>query len=317
MKHSQVIQGLVDNNEIYLKILADAAEYLRNPVTADRLVALVQEVQADKVSPTLLLPEQRKTLEEVLDYAQRQPVVNGKQEVASSSAVEPSIVFNLDLQPADNGNKRTTEDWFDRWEKDTSSKEMASAGDLYQGWKLLKRDYHSGDMDRARITAEIVASFQDDFDWSGKKNYLIAGTRLEYQADSLDSTIIQHYKAKNHALVKKTSLEIPEYLGVPIPEVVLQPKGLHYLQTLLDTEDDAETIMQTLEFISGKTRDKIKVWTPPLESNNYYTRKQHPARAAGFGCSGGYFHVDGYNDIDGRGCSRGVELGSAAGAAKI
>ena len=310
MKHSQVIQGLVDNHEIYLKILADAAEYLRNPVTPDRLVALVQELQADKVSPTLLLLEQRKTLEEVLDYAQRQPVVNGKQEVASSSAVEPSIVFNLDLQPADNGNKRTPEDWFDRWEKDTSSKEMASAGDLYQGWKLLKRDYHSGDMDRARITAEIVASFQDDFDWSGKKNYLIAGTRLEYQADSLDSTIIQHYKAKNHALVKKTSLEIPEYLGVPIPEVVLQPKGLHYLQTLLDTEDDAETIMQTLEFISGKTRDKIKVWAPPLKKNNDYTRKQHPERAAGFYYCNVVFRVDG-DFISYVGCSRGVDMSSA------
>ncbi|MBI2666875.1 hypothetical protein HYX13_04645 [Candidatus Woesearchaeota archaeon] len=227
--------------------------------------------------------------------------------IPSIVKLKETVSFSIDHNPADNGNKKIPEGWFDYWEKDSSHRIMASAGDLYQGWKQLKRNSQSANGDEVRRASAIVAGFRDDFDWLGQKNYLVGGTYFAYQPDTLDATVTQHYRCKRKELVKTTPLQVEEYLGVPIAEVVAQEKGLRYLQVFFDTEDDAETIMQTLEFISDKKRDEIKVWTPPLKSGKYVTRKQHPNRAAGFNYVNDYFHVYG-SGISGAGRSRGVAV---------
>lgn len=80
---------------------------------------------------------------------------------------------------------------------------------------------------------------------------------------------------------------------------------MDYVQTYFDTSDDAEAIMQSLEFISNKKRGSIYVWTADSDS-----RKSTPDRAAFLGyCSdGGYFHVSGYGPDSNVGRSRGVRL---------
>src|SRR3989344_269696 len=216
-------------------------------------------------------------------------------------------------QAEDNGAKKTPNGWFDYYSKLSDGGIMASASDLYQNWKLLKQLSGSGNPEKVKRFSELVSGFRDDFDWPGKSNYLVGGTRLEYKADSLETTLIQHYNCKKPELVKTTSLEVPEYLGVSIVEVTGTDQGLNYLQTLFDTEDTAEEIIGTLEFISSKDKNNIKIWTPPINSERYYTRKQYPNRAAGFNYDSDSFHVVG-SSIDNLGRSLRVDVEAPARA---
>ena len=86
--------------------------------------------------------------------------------------------------------------------------------------------------------------------------------------------------------------------------MVSEGEGLTYLQTLFATDDEEEEIIQTLEFVSGKERQEIKVWTPTVGGNN--SRSQYPSRAAGFDCDSGSFHVGGLDGLNILGRSRGV-----------
>lgn len=310
---SPIAKALVEQHDRYLSDLETAQRYLAKekltPEDVTGLVGIVRKLQADKASPTFLLLDQQKALENVFASAQKYAGQRKQEPLSSTSTattVNPS--FSLDIVAADNGAKKTPGEWFDHWSNDTSGKVMASAGDLYHRWKQLKRDAESSQKSQREIASRERASFHEDFDWQGRNNYLIGGTRLEYQPDSLDATIIQHYKARNPSLAKRTPLEISEYPGVPVVDVVKEQKGVHYLQVLFDTEDNEETIMETLEFVSGKQRSEIKIWTPPLaEGKGYYTRKQHPNRAAGFSYGDDYFLVGG-DYFNFRGRSRGVAV---------
>ncbi|MBU1644149.1 MAG: hypothetical protein KJ598_03265, partial [Nanoarchaeota archaeon] len=79
----------------------------------------------------------------------------------------------------------------------------------------------------------------------------------------------------------------------------------------LDTEDDAETIISTLEFISGKRRAGITGytagWSQASLDGALKERGQSPNRATGFYYYNSEFHVDGNNDTNNYpACSRGV-----------
>jgi len=215
--------------------------------------------------------------------------------------------YNLgQLSPvaAANGTKRTQDNWFPWWEKQ-EDEVMASMGDLYRGFKVLQEEYEQGG--EAKVAAsKIIDSLRDDFDWSGKRNWLISSTRLLYSKHSLEGTIIHHYNCKNKDLVQEVFLdEILEYRGVLLGEVLAEDKGLKYIRTLFDTEDDAKQIMKTMEFISNKSRDEIKVWTAAV--NDAWVRSDRSERAAGFNFNDNEFHVNGKDyTYDGQGCSRGV-----------
>jgi hypothetical protein len=222
-----------------------------------------------------------------------------------TSLMTPERKFNLDEATVDNGTKRTQNDWFDYWENIDDGRVFASMGDLYCNFKLLKKISEEG-KDQA-LLQRVTDKLHDDFDWSGKSNWLTTSTRVNYQSDSLEGSIIHHYRSSQSDLMDKTNLLIPEYRGTIITKVVKSGEGLHYLQTLFDTKDDAETIVQALEFISEKSRKEIQVWTAK-KANHTYTRKSHPKRAAGFYYLSGCFHVLGIYVMDIAGLSRGVAL---------
>ena len=80
-------------------------------------------------------------------------------------------------------------------------------------------------------------------DWPTEKNWLIAGTRIVYdQNGSEEGEIIHHYGCSQR-LISKKRLAIPVYRDQPIPAVVRERQGLVYLQTLFDTVDDADNVV--------------------------------------------------------------------------
>lgn len=215
-------------------------------------------------------------------------------------------LFLLDEHAADNGRKRLQPEWFDYWSNIHDGRVMASMGDFYESFKVMKK-MHTGSEQENVKARSLLFSLRDDFDWPGKNNWLIAGTRLFYSGNSLDALIVQHYRCDKPELTKETVLVVPTYRGVPIEKIVSQKAGLEYMQALFDTEDDGETMLQTLEFVSGKNRANIVGWTAAVSNNDSsYTRTSHPERAAGFSYYHDRFRVIGNIISNNPGCSRGV-----------
>jgi len=220
------------------------------------------------------------------------------------SELNVPLEMNLDESAAEEGAKKKQDEWIDSWNREEDGHVFSSMGDYYLNFKEMKRLSEEGTSEEKAKVQILLASLRDDFDWPGRKNWLISSTKIPYEKEGLRARVIQHYRCKRPELIKETELEIPVYRGTPVTEVAGENKGLVYLRTLFDTEDDSETIIQTLEFISGKSRDAIKVWTAAVEGS--YTRSQHPSRAAGFGYNGDYFHVGGDDGLVNQGRSRGV-----------
>ena len=258
---------------------------------------LIQYLENDKATAGLLNSEQRGGLEKVLEVY---------------SELNVPLEMMLDEYAAEGGVKMTQDEWIDSWNLREDDTVMASMGVLYRKFKLLKKMSEEGsDTDRELIQT-YLQTLRDDFDWPEKKNWLTSSTRILYEKEGLRAKIIQHYRCKQPELIKETELEIPVYRGTPVTQVADENKGLFYLQTLFDTEDGREEIIETLEFVSGKSRDAIKVWTAATSGS--YTRKEYSERAGGFNCSNGNFRVYGSNFLNIRGCSRGVF--SAAGTSQ-
>ena len=197
-----------------------------------------------------------------------------------------------DCHAAEKGDRRTQDEWIEYWNK--SDRVMASMADYYQYFKQLK-----GNNDEDKVKT-LLTSLREDFDHQEKGNWLISSTRLVYSKDNLDARIIPHYGCAE----QEAKIKVPVYRRTPVTQVVSEGEGLTYLQTLFATDDEEEEIIQTLEFVSGKERQEIKVWTPTVGGNN--SRSQYPSRAAGFYCSNDNFRVDGDGSLDDRGRSRGV-----------
>jgi hypothetical protein len=250
------------------------------------------------IKPLLPVHFSKEELDAELEELLKDPVVDN----SDKDKTKNIILSSVDAIAADNGSKKTQDQWFDYYTGIKDGRIMASMGDLYQYFKKLKQESGGTSQQKTAVQTALV-SLRDDFSGS---NWLIAGTRMIYQADNENSKIVQHYRCSKPTLVKETTLPIPVYLGVPIVDVSRDSRGLKYLQALHDTVDPAETIISTLEFVSDKKRAEIKVWTPPLqEGTSYTTRKASLERAAGFNCYGGGFHVDG-DYIGNTGRSRGV-----------
>ncbi len=209
----------------------------------------------------------------------------------------------LDEKLEDNGSNKTPDQWIKYWNRITDGRVMASMGDLYIAFKNLKDRYEKGSATDKSEVKQVLIGLRDDFDWLGKNNWLITSTRLVYNDNNLNARIIQHYKCSNPELVKDNNIGVPVYRGVSINQVVNDSKGLLYLQTLFNTNDDSETIMHTLEFISGKNRNVILIWTPSVSE-----RKSFSNGTAGLTYHGnGLFRVESYI-INSKGRSRGVKI---------
>ena len=202
----------------------------------------------------------------------------------------------------------TPDGWVKYWSKIKDGRMMASMGDLYESFKLIQKLRQSGTVEEQAKAQLYLDSLREDFIWSGKKGGLVANTRLFYSANSLDARVVQHYKCIKPELTHEQTITVPDYSGDRVEQIADDKTGLIYLQTILDTEDDAETIIRTLEFISGKGRSDICCWTAPTKSGKYFTRTKHPERAAWFGCISNNLYLYGNRNLNYNNAARGVRL---------
>jgi len=214
----------------------------------------------------------------------------------------------IDLNPAAQGNLKSQDEWITYWNNINNGRIFASMADYYHAFKQLKEKFEQGSIKEKQITQLIINSLGEDFDWPNQNSWLVSSTRIKYRPDREDAQIIHYYNCHNKSVIQKHNLIIPEYLGVLVSEVLNDPKGLTYLQTLFGTQDDKEAMMQNLEFISYSPRTVIKILTPPIKEDlNYANRQGLSERASGiFKGNSGILVCDDY--IVTRGRSRGVRL---------
>jgi hypothetical protein len=216
-----------------------------------------------------------------------------------------NLELTLDKSPLLNGVKKIQKDWLQY--RNEQGINIASMGDLYNNFKLLMKMDREGSTEDKLLVQEYLRSLRDDFDWLGQKNWLISDTELTYRGEDLETTITQHNGSN---LAKETTLTVPIYKNKPVEEVLAYQAGFDYLRCLFNTEDDSETITQVLEFVSGKNRKDVRIWTAGWSDPK--NRAKTPTRAAGFYYIIIQFHVDGDSIIDvipGR--VRGVDMKSA------
>ncbi|MBI5064809.1 hypothetical protein HZA97_01105 [Candidatus Woesearchaeota archaeon] len=191
--------------------------------------------------------------------------------------------------------KLTQKEWFHYW-INVPQRYMASMADFYYVFKQLKHRFETGNAQEksaARLFhAQLIEDMQSEI---GNPGALISSTRIIYTPETWKDKIIHHYDCKKdvfntgdperEALVKEIITTIPVCRSTSIE--ILDGLGTEFLQALFDTTDDFETITTTLEYISGRNRQWIRITTPPIDTEMTgqgvtRSRKKDPERFAGF-----------------------------------
>ncbi len=213
-------------------------------------------------------------------------------------------IMLLDLFPADNGSRKIQEGWMNYWNTIKDGRVFASMPDFYTAFKQLKEFAKRETIKDKIFVDQYLNTLQNDFNSDENGNWLMSGTRIIYRSD--DKATIMHHYGRMEVNVNVYDIKIPHLPGINLPGVVSGVRnGLRFLKSLFDTDDDPGTIMEILEFISGKNRNSITVWAPdPID------RDDKPHRTAGFrsGLGDGQFYVCGNVESDVVGRSRGVAI---------
>ena len=211
--------------------------------------------------------------------------------ISDENARTLSQIVIIDPRSADNRASKTQEQWIEYFNK--LGKPMISAPNIYQAGKSASN--------------ETLNSLRKDFDGS----WVVSGTSIKYYKNYLSGRIIHNYGSSIVKPIEKNVSLIPVYSSAPLKEV-LTSKGIEYVQTLFDTNDDPNTIIEVIEHLSKRKSDDIRLWTPDQDTRNTYT-----ARAVWFGDGGRRFHGDGNDHFDVNiGHSRGVSISSRSGRVK-
>ncbi|MBI5797281.1 right-handed parallel beta-helix repeat-containing protein [Candidatus Woesearchaeota archaeon] len=144
----------------------------------------------------------------------------------------------------------------------------------YSSFVQMENTYFSGNMVKQREVLDTLSLFWQRLEQS----WLRSATVFHYTSSTLQAEVIEG--------VKKSTIFVPVYSGVSLGSLGNNEEALQYLQAYFGTKDSFETIAKTLEFISGKKRSEILLYTPSLE-----TRGQYPQRVAGFDYVNGKFRI--------------------------
>ncbi len=257
---------------------------------------LLTPIGKSKFTP---LEEALKEVEGMLDAPEGLPgnASETGQQPAAPIVWRPGMKCIVDMLPAYEGAYKNQDWWIDYFNSLNDGRFFASMPDYYHFFKQLKNSIETGnDNDTSQA---VVQSLRKDF----TDKLIVTSTRIQYginPRNSLEGRIIHHYGCNNTSLIKESIKEIPIYSDAGIAKVVRGQKGLKYLQAYFGTSDNGETIVQLMEFISGKKRNKINLCT---EDND--TRSHSITNVAALYFGGGFrIYGDGILDVGGR--ARGV-----------
>lgn len=145
--------------------------------------------------------------------------------------------------------------------------------EYYASFVLLKKMSQSSSLEQKKHVVSFLQSSQRFF----AESWLQTETKVLYKSDGSaeiqDGSVIQQ-------------VVLPVYTSCSLASFSRDVVVLKYLQALFGTKDSFETIVQTLEFISGKARERILLVSPTLEA-----RKKYPQRIVGLDYDKGYFRV--------------------------
>jgi hypothetical protein len=161
---------------------------------------------------------------------------------ANSPSQDSNPVVDLEgrivvLNPPDNGNSKTQDEWIDYFNE--RKEIMVSMADIYLAVK-------SGNQD-------MMDSLKRDFHTSG----LITSTRIIYE--DRDNARIIHYYGGNVIKPLEYAVFIREYGRTELTDILASKEGCEYLQALFGTKDDAGKIKDTLYNLCDYPSDKINI----------------------------------------------------------
>ncbi len=151
--------------------------------------------------------------------------------------------------------------------------ELKTMKDYYASFVLLKRMCQSSSDEQRKQARASLDSLQKVF----AESWLQTQTKIVYRTNNL---------AQIQQSLVSIAISLPVYTSSSLVSLRRDSSALQCLQTLFGTKDGIDTIIQTLEFISGKSSDKILFVSPSLES-----RMKYPERIAGFDYDKGYFRI--------------------------
>jgi len=220
----------------------------------------------------MTLREAKKLLEEKgLEYLLRREKKTLSEKLEEGCTPETRKFLNkehvLDSEPWMRDGKPlhlTQDDWIKKY--NGAGKVMACAADYYKAAK-------NGD--------KAVADVQKDFD----KSWVITSTRIFYNMTYLEAEIV-HYHGSEVIKPVERKLLIPYYSRDLVKNVLGTKEGLKFMQGFFLTDDGKEEILKTLEKLSSKKANELRIWTPSQDG-----RKSLPQRAVSLDCSGGVFRV--------------------------
>ncbi len=161
---------------------------------------------------------------------------------------------------------------------------IASVADVYRAGKADNED--------------LIQSLGVDFD----EDYIVTSTRIDYNADDLDA-LVTHYFGSTVATPIQTNLKIADYSsGITLNKLLKSKRGLHFMQTLINANDDAKEIERVWKNVTGKSATETNIWTPNQES-----RESYSTRAVFLCCNYDEFHINWNDYVNDDGRSRGVK----------
>jgi len=231
------------------------------------------------------------------------PKINSKQEENPSprNPTSPTLLL-LDEQSEENSAEKTHDEWIEYWKNIQDGRTYASMPDFYIAFTQLKILSEQGNEEERKYAEALVLSLREDFDHKSRSTWLTSSTRIRYKKNKAEAEIIHHYGNKDSdsfPMLKKI---------VKVPTISNTLEGIErrggdregaYLQALFDTNDNPETIKETLEFISGKDKRHITIRT--------LVNRNEKELAVGFYGDNDALWVDAAMPLDGNiGRSRGV-----------
>ncbi|MEK6969515.1 MAG: hypothetical protein AABW48_03740 [Nanoarchaeota archaeon] len=153
---------------------------------------------------------------------------------------------------------------------------MASLGDFYADFKVLKEMVEHGNKSEQRLAEK----FLDDLDADLNSKGLFCDSRLFYSS-GFEVHIVHHFGCTIPKLIKVIKTIAPVYTGMDIANMARLSYGDTFLQALFNTLDRPSQIIQTLEFITDRSSKEICCWT--AEINGPLPRANYPERVTWLG----------------------------------
>lgn len=181
------------------------------------------------------------------------------EEASKSATLYSGIALNLEFE--DNGVEKTCKEWLERFKNNDENNFLPSIPDIY------------------------TAAQYADAETIGKIRELLRKTPLANTIVTFDSLegVIAHNVGSKRERFRRVKIPVYRHFIDPLGEedeysvirdILWTDEGLAFMQALLDTTDNADTIEETFERLGGVYMGKIRLSTPELSGKR--GRKEFP-----------------------------------------